>query len=65
MTNNDLATRIKAARLALGMTQQELAQTLDVSITTIQNWEQGRTVPPGKMLEKALSDLLRGKNDKS
>ena len=43
-------------RKALGLTQQQLAHRLRVSVSTVANWEAGRYEPPG-YLELAL-DLL-------
>lgn len=34
-------------RLRLGLTQAELAEVLDISVRTVQEWEQGRRKPTG------------------
>ena len=34
---------IKEARLAVGLSQQDFAREINVSISTVRNWEQGRT----------------------
>jgi putative transcriptional regulator len=38
---------VKAVRLRLGKSQSEFARMIGVSISTIQNWEQGRRRPEG------------------
>lgn len=52
------ATQIKSIRKATGLSQAKLAALLDVQVTTIQNWEQGRREPsgPAKALLKALKN---------
>ena len=40
-----IGEQIIAARKAKGMTQDALAQALDVSRTTVSNWEIGRRTP--------------------
>jgi putative transcriptional regulator len=36
---------MKTLRVASGLTQEELAQQLGVSVSTVQKWEQGLSVP--------------------
>ncbi len=43
----DAPERLRAARAVLGLTQQELADLIDVSAATLRNWEQRRTTPDG------------------
>jgi len=43
--NNSLATRIKKARLATGLSQSELARILRVKPQAIQHWERGKANP--------------------
>jgi putative transcriptional regulator len=38
---------VKAVRLRLGKSQSEFAQMIGVSVSTLQNWEQGRRRPDG------------------
>ena len=38
---------VKAIREHLGKTQSEFALMIGVSVSTLQNWEQGRSVPEG------------------
>ncbi len=40
-------TLASAARTSIRMSQAEFAKLLDVSVRTVQNWEQGRTEPSG------------------
>jgi putative transcriptional regulator len=54
----------RATRTKLGMTQEEFAETLGISVKTLRNWEQGRRVPSGpaeRLLRLAdmHADLLR------
>lgn len=51
---------IKTYRLAAGLTIQELAQKLGVSITTIHGWESGRTAVSAKNVP-ALAKALKVK----
>lgn len=48
---------IKETRQKYNLTQQEFAQVLDVSLRTLQNWEQGRREPegPAKVLLKVAA----------
>jgi putative transcriptional regulator len=41
------AVDVHRARAKLGLTQEVFASTFGVSISTIQNWEQGRRKPSG------------------
>lgn len=42
---NEFARRLKEARLAASLTQDELAKALDVSKSTISMWENGNRIP--------------------
>ncbi|OHC74071.1 MAG: hypothetical protein A3G18_05985 [Rhodospirillales bacterium RIFCSPLOWO2_12_FULL_58_28] len=52
-TAPDLATlpsvrvMAKSVRLRLGLTQEQMAKSLRISVATLRNWEQGRTRPEG------------------
>jgi DNA-binding XRE family transcriptional regulator len=55
----NLGEKLKQRRESLNLTQRQLAHELDVTITTVQNWEAGRHIPklyPAQM--KILCDLL-------
>lgn len=43
---DNLKISLKAARVNANLTQQEVADTLQVSKHTIINWEKGRITPP-------------------
>jgi len=47
-----LAKRLTYARRRLGLTQEDLAEKLDVGPGTILRWEKGEGVPPAKKLER-------------
>ena len=49
---------IKELRARLGLTQEELARQLRVSVSAVQKWEGGRARPRGLYL-RALSELAR------
>lgn len=42
--------RVKAARALTGLTQERLADVLQVTPVTVVNWEKGRTQPRGDLL---------------
>src|SRR5690349_4843575 len=50
--------RLVEAREALGITQQELAELLGKSDSTISNWERGHQSPEPSSLQR-LSDVLK------
>jgi transcriptional regulator with XRE-family HTH domain len=52
-----LAQRLAYARRRLGLTQEGLAEKLDVDPGTVLRWEKGDCVPPAKKLER-LRELL-------
>lgn len=55
----ELARRIRRARLARGMSQQQLANAVGVSRNAVQTWESGRTWPQNMVrLEQVLGELL-------
>lgn len=62
-----LGEKLKAQRMSLGLTQQEVADHLHVSRQTISNWEVGRNFPDIPMILSisdyyniSLDDLLKG-----
>lgn len=56
MSNDCTPAFIKEMRLKLGMTQEELAQKLGVSFTSVNRWENGQT-KPSKLARKQLQLL--------
>jgi len=44
---SDLGRRLTKARLAAGLTQAQLAETLGVGLTAVRQWESGRAAPRG------------------
>lgn len=52
-----LGTQIKQRRKALGLTQQELADKLNLSRSTVANWEIDRNYPDIKLL-LSISEIL-------
>ena len=48
---------LKELRIKMGLTQSELAEKVGVSENTIQNWENGKTMPKGDNLNQYLSAL--------
>jgi transcriptional regulator with XRE-family HTH domain len=55
-----LGEKLKQRREALNVTQRQIALELDVTVTTVQNWEADRHIPklyPKQM--KALCDILK------
>jgi transcriptional regulator with XRE-family HTH domain len=53
-----LGEYIAAARTRLRLTQQQLAEQLDVSVKTVNNLEKGRTGPPRPGTRSKLEDTL-------
>lgn len=52
-----LNVKIKNARIAKGLTQEELAVLLNITRQTVSKWEKGLSVPDSNMLIK-LSEVL-------
>lgn len=52
---------VKENRLKLNLTQQQLADKIDVSVRTVQGWEQNRS-NIGKIRLKKLNILFEGIN---
>lgn len=53
---------VRGVRHRLGMTQVELARSIDVSLDTLRNWEQGRRGPSGAA--KTLFRVLDAEPDR-
>lgn len=43
---------LKAARVNKGLSQREAAQLLDIAVSTLRNWESGKTFPNKPMIDK-------------
>lgn len=63
----DVGSNIRSLRLARGLTQEELADTLYVSRQTISHWESSRTTPDaqslvmmGALFEVPVDTLVKG-----
>ena len=52
--------RVKQVRLALNLSQEEMAKELGVSFATINRWENGKT-EPNLMLEGKFVDFCKNK----
>lgn len=55
--NHNIGTFIAAKRKELGITQQKLAEQLNVSFQTVSKWENGTTVPDTLLLSQLASVL--------
>ncbi len=53
---------IKALRLRLGLTQEDVARQLGLALSTVSKWEQGVTSPSRLALEKI--EMIFGKGRK-
>jgi putative transcriptional regulator len=53
--------RLRIVRMALGMTQEEFADTYGIPVGTLRDWEQGRREPdqPSKTLLKLIERMPR------
>lgn len=54
----DIGSKIKAARLAKGMTQEELGEILGLKKSAIAKYESGRVVNIKRSTLKTISDVL-------
>lgn len=66
----DIGTKIKDARTAAQLTQEQVAEALGISRQTVSNWENGRTYPDIGSVVKlsdlygvSLDHLLKGKKE--
>ena len=57
-TNDDLSKSIKSIRQKLGLSQEELAQKLGVSFTSVNRWENGQT-KPSKLARRQIEALCK------
>lgn len=50
------AVQVKGVRAATGLSQDKFAKVIDVRVSALRNWEQGRRVPtgPAKALLRAI-----------
>lgn len=55
------ARKIKEARIALNMTQMNLADAMEVSYQTVSNWEQGKFFPAHCQSGACTAILFQGK----
>ena len=53
-----LKEQIKTLRIKMGWIQEELAQRVDVSLSTVQRWESGKVIP-SRPAQKELARLFR------
>lgn len=60
--SSDIAALIREIRGRLGITQEELAAQLGVTLPTINRWENGR-VAPSKLAIRQIEQLLRNMAD--
>jgi len=60
--DTDFTRILKSLRKQLGLSQEELAQKLGVSFTSVNRWENGQT-KPSKLARKQI-DILSKKSEK-
>ena len=69
MDNETISERIKYKRKKMGMTQQDLANAVNVSLMTVVRWENGKRTPNTSIMPKLAKTLgtsieyLMGLND--
>jgi DNA-binding transcriptional regulator YiaG len=56
-----IAKRIKEVRNTLNLTQEQLARELDVTVSTINRWENGKC-KPHRALVKQLETMIEDKS---
>lgn len=66
----NISEKLKQARLAANLTQEELAEKVGVSRQTVSNWENGRSYPDivsiivlSDIYDMTLDSLLKGDNE--
>jgi len=57
-----LPADVRAIRLRLGKSQSEFALMIGVSVSTLQNWEQGRRTPVGPAIDRKNYNSRQAKN---
>lgn len=56
---SSVGAKLRQRRQSLKLTQQQVADRLNVTVTTVKNWEAGRYIPKLYLEQaKALCDLL-------
>ena len=67
---NKIKLTLPAARKNANMTQKDLASALGVSVTTVENWESGRTEPTisqarkiGELVDLHIDDIIFRRSD--
>ena len=53
---------IKEARQAVGITQKELSELLEIPLRSLENWESGKRTPPS-YVEKLIVEKLLSMKD--
>ena len=54
---NKRINSFKRARLIAGLTQEQLAEKLDVSCVAVSKWENGKTLPTAKRIKEVAQVL--------
>jgi transcriptional regulator with XRE-family HTH domain len=57
VTETQIGTRIRELRCARGLTQQQLARRVNISVRTLRAYEQNKRVPDDKTLHR-IADAL-------
>ena len=57
-----MENRIKLARLAAGLTQEEMSNRFEIPLATIKRWDSGVSVPPKWAVKLILEKLEKVKN---
>ena len=52
MANTDVASLVKELRQRLNLTQEQFAQEVGVTYSTVNNWENGKRVPQPFLLRR-------------
>lgn len=63
----EIGEKLKNSRMSAGMTQEQIADEINVSRQTISNWENGKSLPDiislikiSDLFQMSLDDLLKG-----